>query len=90
MIITLDAELEARLRAVAAARGEDPNHYATAVLAEAIERAEAPDDLTEEQKAEIRAGVERGLADSAAGRVRPAEEFYAEMNRKYGILGPRD
>lgn len=92
MIITIDdAELEARLRAVAEARGEDPNRYAVAVLAEALERDTDPDaGLADEDKAAIRAGVERGLADSAAGRVTAADDFYAEMNRKHGILGPRD
>jgi len=90
MTITIDAELEARLRAVAEARGEDPNRYAVAILTEALEGNEDPDaGLTEEEKAKIRAGLERGLADSAAGRVTPADTFYAEMNRKYGILEPR-
>ena len=86
MTITIDAELEARLRAAAAARGEDPNHYAVAALIEVVERDEDPDaDLTEEDKAAIRAGVERGLKDFEEGRYRPAEEFYADMSRKYGL-----
>jgi hypothetical protein len=37
MTITIDADLEARLRAVAAAQGQDVNSYAVAVLQEAAE-----------------------------------------------------
>lgn len=39
--------------------------------------------------AAARAGIERGLADAAAGRVTPAEEVFdrlrAELRSKYGV-----
>ncbi len=34
---------------------------------------------------EIAETCERGLADIEAGRVRPAEEIFAELDRNYGI-----
>lgn len=40
MTITIDEELAARLRALAAEKDEEPNHYAAARLAEAIAEAE--------------------------------------------------
>ncbi len=86
MIITLDPELEARLRAVAAARGEDPNHYATAVLTEALERAEDTESsLTTEDIAQMQVGIQRGLADEAAGRVKPLAQVIDEARRRHGF-----
>lgn len=86
MTITIDAELETRLRAAAEARGEDPNRFAIAVLTEALDWNEDPDaDLTEEEKAAVRAGVERGLKDFEEGRFRPFAEFAAEMRARYDL-----
>ena len=86
MVITIDAELEARLRAAAAARGEDPNRYAVAVLKEALELEEDPDaDLTEEDRAAVRAGVERSLKDFEEGRFRSFTDFAAEMRARYDL-----
>jgi antitoxin ParD1/3/4 len=41
--------------------------------------------LEEEERdyAECVEGIRRGLADVAAGRVRPAEEVFADLERKY-------
>lgn len=86
MTITIDAELEARLRAKAALLGEDPNRYAVAVLTEALEQnGDLDADLSDEDKAAIRAGVERGLKAFEEGQYRRAEEFYADMSRKHGL-----
>jgi predicted transcriptional regulator len=94
MAINLDPTLEARVRAVAAARGEDPNHYATVVLTEAVERdaavaaSGAPDEddlLSDEECARIDAGIERGLADFAQGRSRPLEQVIADKNARFGL-----
>ena len=49
--LTIDDDLAARLRAVAAARGEDLNQYAVAALAQAVER----DAAEEAARAEARA-----------------------------------
>lgn len=47
--------------------------------------AEVDEALTAEELREIEEGIDRGEADCAAGRVRPAEEFFAYMKAKYGI-----
>jgi predicted transcriptional regulator len=77
MTIVLDPELQARLCAVAKARGADPSDYATTVLVDAVARDEQDPDanLSEEERAAVRAGLERGLADSAAGRVTPGRRI---------------
>ena len=54
--------------------GEDANHLAEEFIAEGLSGnylVDNPDDLTEEQIAEIREGIERGLEAEAAGRVKP-------------------
>lgn len=38
----------------------------------------------EQYQASLKA-IEEGLADVEAGRTRPFEEFFAELDRKYGI-----
>ena len=40
------------------------------------------DALSAEQ---LNAELEKGFADIEAGRVRPAEEFFSELERKYGV-----
>jgi len=45
--------------------------------------------LVEEREtalARLNAALERGLADIAAGRTRPAEEVFAELRAKYKAL----
>ena len=37
------------------------------------------------EQAEITAALRRGFADIAAGRVRPAEEFYRELVAEFGL-----
>ena len=41
--------------------------------------------LDPERHARLCAGLERGLADSAAGRDTPAAEVYARLQEKYGV-----
>ncbi|MCL2882542.1 MAG: type II toxin-antitoxin system RelB/DinJ family antitoxin [Coriobacteriia bacterium] len=36
-------------------------------------------------EAEFNAEIEKGFADIAAGRVRPADEVFAEIQRDYGL-----
>jgi predicted transcriptional regulator len=38
-----------------------------------------------DEVAEACEGIRRGLADIEAGRVRPAEEVFGELDRKLGI-----
>lgn len=40
------------------------------------------DDLTEDQIAQIRAGIRRGLAAVSDGRERPASEYAADIQRR--------
>ena len=75
MTITLSEETEARLRERAARDGQDVNVLADALLAAALEW-EAQD------RAEAIAGIQRGLEDGAAGRVRPAADVFADMRSK--------
>lgn len=93
MTITLDDRLALHLQKIAAARGEDPNNYAVAAIADALVRDEAaanitdPDaNLSDDEKAAVRAGIERGAADFDAGRFSTADEFYKKMQEKHGIF----
>ena len=36
---------------------------------------------------DAREGIRRGLADIEAGRIRPAREAFADLDREYGIQG---
>ena len=73
LTIPVDDDLAARLRAVAAARGEDLNQYAVAALAEAADR----DAAEEAARAEARAILNGPFHDFA----KSAEE----MRRKYNL-----
>jgi plasmid stability protein len=87
--MTFPAEIEERLREEAARSGRSVEETATALLAAALDAAEAERadrELTPEDIAELRAGIERGLAEGAAGRVKPAADVYARLNAKYGIF----
>ncbi len=93
MTITLDDRIAIQLQEIAAARGEDPDNYAVAAIANALVRDEAavnaadPDaDLSDEEKASVRAGIERGVADFEAGRFSSADDFYAKMREKHGLF----
>jgi predicted transcriptional regulator len=91
MTITLDDTLARLLREAAAVRGEDPNHYAVAAISDALTRdaahLEDPDAaLSDEEKAAVRAGIERGAADFDAGRFSAADDFYKKMQEKHGIF----
>jgi predicted transcriptional regulator len=92
MTITIeDAELAARLRALADACGEEPGHFAVGLLRRAMDEAEADEaeaaawwhSLTEQEREAERTRLARGLADVDAGRTRPAEEVYARLRAKY-------
>lgn len=72
MTITISRELEQRLRDRAAQDGQDPDSVAEALLSAAL-------DWEAQDRADAIAGIQRGLDASAAGRVRPAAEVFAEM-----------
>jgi predicted transcriptional regulator len=75
MTITISPELEARLRERAAREGVDPDSAAEALIALAL-------DWEAQERAEAIAGIQRGLEASAAGRVRPAADVFADMRAK--------
>jgi predicted transcriptional regulator len=81
MTITISAELEAKLKERAAQEGKDPDSVAEALLAAAL-------DWEAQERAETIAGIQRGLEASAAGRVRPAAEVFAEMRAKLAEAKP--
>lgn len=55
----------------------DLDTFADTLLSDAL--AYDPDDLSEVEIAEIRAGIQNGLDAAAAGRVRSAEEYKADV-----------
>lgn len=63
MTITLSPETEARLRRKAERDKQDVNALAETLLDGAL--AHDPDDLTEEEVAQVRAGIRRGLEAAA-------------------------
>ena len=87
MSITLTPETENRLRQQAARIGKDADSLADAIIATGLSHdlfADDPDDLSDEQMAESRAGIERGLA-AAAGRVKTLVQAVAEARQRHGF-----
>jgi predicted transcriptional regulator len=81
MTITISAELEAKLKERAAQEGKDPDSVAEALLSAVL-------DWEAQERAEAIAGIQRGLEASAAGRVRPAAEVFAEMRARLAEAKP--
>ena len=79
MTLELSSELEARLRERAAQEGTEPVALAEALLSAALDEAQ--------ERAEAIEGIQRGLDASAAGRVRPAAEVFAEMRSNLARTG---
>ena len=85
--IALIPETERHLREQAERIGEDVDSLA-AIIAEGFSYdflADDPDDLTDEQMAESRAGISRGLEAAAAGRVKTLAQVVAETRRRHGF-----
>ena len=78
--LELQPEIEAQLTAEAQASGVQIAALIQNILTERIM------DATLDQ-AEAREGIRRGLADEAAGSIRPAHEVFAELDREYGLQG---
>lgn len=88
MTITLNPEIENRLLEQAKRLGEDANQLAEELIAEGLSGnylVNDPDDLTAEQIAEIRVGINRGLEAAAAGRVKSSAQAVAEARQKHGF-----
>ncbi len=80
MSVTLRPETETLLRERAHRTGMDLNTLADTLLTDAL--ADDPDNLTEDEMAQIRAGIQRGLDAAAEGRVRSAEEYKADVQKR--------
>jgi predicted transcriptional regulator len=78
MSITLDPELEERVRKSAELKGHALNVEVARILSETL-------TWEERERQEAIEGIQRGLEAEAAGRVRPASEMIAELERKYGL-----
>jgi predicted transcriptional regulator len=81
MTITISPELEAKLKERAAQEGTAPEIVAEALLAAAL-------DWEAQERAETIAGIQRGLDASAAGRVRPAADVFADMRARLAQSKP--
>lgn len=80
MTVTLKPEAEVLLRERAGRAGQDVETFTNILLVDVL--ADDPDDLTEKEMAEIRAGIDRGLEAAAAGRVRSAEEYKSDVLKR--------
>lgn len=85
MAMVLTPETEARLREQAQRTGQDVDLLANSLLADAL--SDDLDALTDDEVAEIRAGIRRGLA--AAGRERPLAEYAADVKARRAQHGSR-
>ncbi len=81
MPLNLPSDLEARLRVAAEARGEDFNHFAVAVLADALARDAAATEAWERARAETQAILNGPFHtfDPAADRQRIKEKYGIEL-----------
>lgn len=97
MTVTLNTTIEARVRERAEREGQDVSVVANALIGQALAEEEAgydPDNLTNEEIAEIRAGIRRGLEAAAEGRERSVAEYAADVQRRrvsrQGQSAPRE
>ena len=72
MTITLKPDLEARIREKAERENTDLDSAATDLLIWALE-------MEAKERAEMIGSIQRGLEASDAGRVRPADQVFADM-----------
>lgn len=88
MTIMLTPETESRLLQQAQRMGEDVNHLADILIANALlqeELEDDPDAFSEAEIADIRKGIRRGLKASAEGRVKSQAQAIAEARQRHGF-----
>ena len=78
MSIVLDPELEEQVLRSAKLTGNALEAEVARLLRESL-------TWEERDRQEAIEGIRRGLEAEAAGRVRPASEMFADMERKYGL-----
>jgi predicted transcriptional regulator len=79
MSITLDPELEERVRRSAKLKGNAMDAEVARLLNETL-------TWEERDRKEAIEGIQRGIDAAEAGRVKPAAEFLAELKQKYPHL----
>ena len=87
MTLTIAPETETRLKAVAEGQGLDMTELHAEILARGLEEAEAR--MQADAEAELQdtlAGLDRSVADVAAGRWMTSEEFTRRMEAKAAAL----
>ena len=83
MTVTLNSQIETTIRERAEREGKDISDVVNALVGKALADEEYdPDDLTEEEKIEIRGGIRRGLEAAAQGRERSVAEYAADVQRR--------
>ncbi len=84
MTVTLNSQIETTIRERAEREGKDISDVVNALVGKALADEEEydPDDLTEEEKIEIRGGIRRGLEAAAQGRERSVAEYAADVQRR--------
>jgi predicted transcriptional regulator len=75
MTITINEEIEAKLRQKAEREGIHVNQAAEALLSAALE-------MEETDRREAIQGIQKGLDAGARGRVRPASAVFADLRAK--------
>ncbi len=88
MTITLTPETENRLLQQAARSGKDVNSFVEALISDGLSEdafISNPDHLTEDQIAEIRVGIGRGLEAAEAGRVKALAQAVEEARQRHGF-----
>ena len=86
MTITLTPKTEHLLVQQAQRTGEDINSLADALISDGLSSGTlsvGPDDLTDNEIAEIRVGIGRGLEAAAAGRIMPLAKAVAEARQRH-------
>jgi predicted transcriptional regulator len=77
MLLPLDEELKEQVRRSASRNGSSFEVELERLLELGWEEWDRQDAIK---------GIQRGLDDVAAGRVRPASEFFEDLERKYSFL----
>ena len=78
IVITLDAELEQRLRTIAEQQEQDISVVAAELLATAL-------TWEEQDSAEVVKGIQQGLNDFEADRYQVFDDFAAAQRQKYDL-----
>lgn len=81
--LNLPDELAGRLSAL-----PDRDAYAASTLAAGLSDADADidDDMSENERAAVRAGLQRGLSDSTEGRVKSTAQVYARLATEHYVI----